>query len=99
MPTFVVMLGPTFLLEPTMVRLAFDALQRVASTTRAMLAGAVDVDPNLYHNATAELSKEDANIVHSVATLSTIDQSLKCRFEGIGSDTSLRPSRRLAGFP
>ena len=50
---------PLQLLKPTMVRMAFDALQRVASTTRAMLANAVDVDPSLFHKATAELSKKD----------------------------------------
>ena len=54
-----------------------------------MLAGATDVDPSIYHKATVELGRKDANIVHSVATLSTIDQSLKCRFEGTSNETCI----------
>ena len=57
-------LEPPFQLpKPTMVRFAFDALQRVTSTKRAMLAGATDVDPRIYHKATVELGRKDANIV------------------------------------
>ena len=51
-----------------------------------MLTQAHEVDPDIYHKATSKLAAKEAHVVRSVATLSVVDQAIKCRIEGIDDD-------------
>ena len=46
-----------------------------------MLSLAKDVDPDIFHGAISKLAPKETNDIRSVATLSVVDQAIKCRFE------------------
>ena len=77
---------PYPLIKPSFARHAFQSLQAYYATRRTMLHHATDVDPDIYHAATRNLDQKDANCIRCVATLSAMEQSIKCRLEGLQDD-------------
>ena len=80
---------PFQLLKPSFGRYAFQALHSYYATRRTLLRQATDVDPDIYHVATKDLEIKDANCIRCVSTLSAVEQSLKCRIEGLADDTCI----------
>ena len=77
---------PYQLVKPSIGRFAFQALQAYYATRRTMLHQATDVDPEIYHAATKNLEFKEANTIRCIITLSAVEQSIKCKIEGLEDD-------------
>ena len=77
---------PFQLVRSTIARFVFNALHSHYTTTRTMLAHAHEIDPDIYHSAVNQLESKESNYVRSIATLTVVDQAIKCRIEGAQDD-------------
>eukprot|EP00973_Karenia_brevis_P051700 7180780-Karenia_brevis.AAC.1 len=71
---------PYQLLKPTILSFAADAVHSVYSQSRTILKGAPNLDTRVFRAATRNQSDHYTNVIHAVATLSTVDQSILHRF-------------------
>eukprot|EP00973_Karenia_brevis_P086501 11996583-Karenia_brevis.AAC.1 len=68
-------------LEPTIQQISARALVQAESETRTVMDGLQAVDTQVFQLATKDLDFHARNIITSVATLSSVDQSLLHRFD------------------
>eukprot|EP00973_Karenia_brevis_P080841 11215051-Karenia_brevis.AAC.1 len=61
--------------KPFVLKLAYDAIHRAVSQTRTMLHDLPMFDRRIFNKALPE-DEHSRNVVKSIATLSTVDQSL-----------------------